>query len=602
MSTLKSSLINLDNFPKDSGVYLMKNSRDVVIYVGKAKNLKVRIKQYFIPGRDSRPMIPFLVEEIAHIDTIVVPTEREALLLENTLIKKHQPKYNAFLKDDKTFISLMVNHKHPWPKISLFRYKGKPPKDGLYFGPYTSAFAARQTYDLLCRLFPLRQCSDEELKRRTRPCLLYGIKRCIAPCINLCTKEEYHTFVQGAIDFLKGEDKKILHHLREEMEKAADKLEFEKAAALLQTIEQIEHVIQKKSVIAKAAGKDIDALALYRAGNEVMVMQLLFREGKLVGSEHYSFSDVIESDEELFSSLLLQLYQHKKPLPEEILLPLPPSQVLSEILGTTVHHPLKGEKKEIIDIALTNAKATFEKEKNHAFVREKLLLDLQDKLKLSRFPERIECFDTSNLSGSNLVASMVAFTHGEYDKKRTRLYKIRDINKGDDYAAMHQVLSRRLIRAKEENDLPDLVIVDGGKGQLSTALKVIKELDIATVDVVAVAKQQGRHDRGMTEEQLFLPHHSEPILLDNRSPLLFLLQKIRDAAHTRAIGFQRKKQKSSLLTSALASIPGIGPVKQKRLLSHFGSLARIKKASDEELKKVQGITAKDIAAIRALVL
>lgn len=592
------SSFNLENFPKDSGVYLMKNSREVVIYVGKAKNLKARIKQYFIPGRDSRPMIPFLVEEIANIDTIVVPTEREALLLENTLIKKHQPKYNAFLKDDKTFISLMVNHKHPWPKISLFRYKGKPPKDGLYFGPYTSAFAARQTYDLLCRLFPLRQCSDEELKRRTRPCLLYGIKRCIAPCVNLCTKEEYHTFVQGAIDFLKGEDKKILHHLRDEMEKAADKLEFEKAAALLQTIEQIEHVIQKKSVIAKAAGKDIDALALYRAGNEVMVMQLLFREGKLVGSEHYSFSDVIETDEELFSSLLLQLYQHKKPLPEEILLPLVPSKVLSEILGTTIHHPLKGEKKEIIEIALANAKATFEKEKNHAFVREKLLLDLQDKLKLSRFPERIECFDTSNLSGTNLVASMVAFTHGEYDKKRTRLYKIRDINKGDDYAAMHQVLSRRLIRAKEENDLPDLIIVDGGKGQLSTALKVIKELDIATVDVVAVAKQQGRHDRGMTEEQLFLPHHSEPIHLDNRSPLLFLLQKIRDAAHTRAIGFQRKKQKSSLLTSALASIPGIGPIKQKRLLRHFGSLEQIKKASEEQLRQVKGITAKDILAIK----
>ncbi len=186
----------------------MKNSRDTVMYVGKAKNLKVRIKQYFIPGRDSRPMIPFFVEEIAHIDTIVVPTEREALLLENTLIKKHQPKYNAFLKDDKTFISLMVNHKHPWPKISLFRYKGKPPKDGLYFGPYTSAFAARQTYDLLCRLFPLRQCSDDELKRRTRPCLLYGIKRCIAPCVNLCTKEEYQLLSEGAIDFLKGEDKK----------------------------------------------------------------------------------------------------------------------------------------------------------------------------------------------------------------------------------------------------------------------------------------------------------------------------------------------------------------------------------------------------------
>jgi excinuclease ABC subunit C len=231
-------------------------------------------------------------------------------------------------------------------------------------------------------------------------------------------------------------------------------------------------------------------------------------------------------------------------------------------------------------------------------MREKMLLDLQDKLKLNRYPERIECFDISNTAGSDLVAAMVAFTHGEKDKARTRLYKIRNLSQGDDYAAMHQVLSRRLIRAKEEQDLPDLVIVDGGKGQLSVACEVFKELDIATVDVIALAKEGGRHDRGMTRERVFLPHHSEPITLDDRSPLLFLLQRFRDAVHTKAIKFHRKKRTQRTLKTALEEIPGIGPVKQKRLLQHFGSLERIKKASPEELKKVKGITERDITKLR----
>lgn len=591
---------SLSKYSTEPGVYLMKNKAGLVIYVGKANNLRQRLKQYFAVGRDERAMIPFLVAEIVTIDIIVVTTEKEALLLENTLIKKHKPKFNALLKDDKTFVSLMINNKHPWPMIQLIRYKGKPKKDGIYFGPYTSAYAARQTFELMTRIFPLRQCSDEELKRRTRPCLLYGIKRCIAPCVSFCTKEEYRSYVDKAIDFLRGHDQKILKELEIEMQKASDALEFEKAAALLLTIKQIEHIIQGGGIIAKAAGKDCDALALHRQGGEVMLAQLFFREGKLIGSEHYSFSEVAEGDEEIYTSFLLQYYKDRTVRPQEILLPLELKhrETLQEILGIALLHPQKGDKKAIVHLAEKNAKELFQQEKDENDLTEKMLLDLQETLGLHRFPERIECFDTSNISGTDLVASMVAFTHGKYDKKRTRLFKIRDIPKGDDYAALHQVISRRLLRAKEENDLPDLVVVDGGKGQLTQAVSVLKELDIVTVDVISVAKQEGKHEKGLTQEKVFLPGHSEPILLPLHSPLLFLLQRIRDEAHRKAIGFHRDRRSKRTITSMIDEIPGIGDVKRQRLLSHFGSLQRILEASESALLEVKGITAKDVAQIQ----
>lgn len=599
----------LDRFPLEPGVYLMKNQNGEIIYVGKAKHLKKRVKQYFASSGDSRPMIPYLISEIAHIETIVVENEKEALLVENTLIKKHQPKYNAFLKDDKTFISLMINHQHKWPRIQLIRYKGKPKLKGHYFGPYTSAFAARQTYELLTKLFPLRQCSDEELSRRTRPCLLYGIKRCIAPCVNLCTKTEYDAFVDGATQFLKGKDHEIVTSLYAEMEIASEKLEFEKAAALLQTIRQIEHVTDTRQVVQKAGTKDSDSIGLFRQSDEVILMQLFVREGKLIGSEHYSFTHALEEDEELISSFILQYYQQKKDLPQEILLPckLKDSSVIEEILFEAHNKkielitPEKGNKKGLIQLAHKNAKATFEQEKDETEIREKMLLDLSETLKLNRYPRRIECFDTSNISGTDLVASMVAFTDGLYDKKRTRYFKIKNIDKGDDYAALHQVLSRRLLRAKEEDDLPDLVLIDGGKGQLNIGIKVFKELDIANVDLAAITKEEAKHTKGMTAERVFLPDHKEPISLNIRSPLLFLLQQIRDAAHERAIGFHRKTRSKRIISSALEAISGIGPIKKKRLLSHFGSIKRIQLATDEEILSVKGITKKDVEALRKFI-
>jgi excinuclease ABC subunit C len=628
-----SNSISFDKYSTEPGVYLMKNQKGDVIYVGKANNLRQRIKQYFLPGRDDRAMIPYLTAEVAKIDIIVVTTEKEALLLENTLIKKHQPKFNALLKDDKTFISLMINHKHPWPMIQLIRSTGKQKKDGLYFGPYTSTYAARQTFDLMAKVFPLRQCSDQELKRRTRPCLLYGIKRCIAPCVGLCTQEEYQSVVGKAIDFLKGHDKNLVKELKAEMEKASVALEYEKAAALLQTIQQIEHITQGGGIVARLGGKNYDAIALYRQGKEVVLAQLFFQDGNLVGSEHYTFSEIAETDEEICASFLLQYYLQKLPRPQEILLPveLADQEILQEVLEIALLYPQKGDKKAVVALAEKNAKELFAQEKDENDLTDKMLLDLQESLGLLRFPERIECFDTSNIAGSDFVAAMVAFTHGKYDKKRGRLFKIRDIPKGalfinssldsgkrgkaaagripdefmkgapkgDDYAALRQVIFRRMKRAKEENDLPDLIIVDGGKGQLAEAMAVLKELDIATVDLISIAKEEGKHDKGLTQEKIFRPGHPAPLLLPLHSPLLFLVQRIRDETHRRAIGFHRLRRKKRVVTSLVDEIPGIGPVKRKRLLTHFGSLQRILAASDEALAEVQGITSKDIAQIKA---
>ncbi|MFI5334595.1 MAG: excinuclease ABC subunit UvrC [Chlamydiales bacterium] len=596
----------LDRFPMEPGVYLMKDAARRVIYVGKAKQLRRRLKQYFADGGDGRAMVPHLTLQIAHIDTIVVPTEKEALLLENTLIKKHQPKFNAFLKDDKTFISLMINHRHPWPMVRLVRYKGKPNEKALYFGPYTSAYAARQTFELITRLFPLRQCSDQELVRRKRPCLLHSIKRCIAPCVNLCTKEEYGAFVDDAIKFLKGEDKELLAKMKLEMEKAAEALEFEKAATLLHTTQQIQHVLSSQALVIKGARRDSDALGLFRHGDEIILMQLLFREGNLVGSEHYFFFRVIQNDAELLETFILQHYGKSASPPEEILLPstLSNKHLLEEILFDTLKckidltAPQKGKKRALVELAEKNAAATFQQEKNAQDLKEKLLLDLQDVCHLNRYPRRIECFDVSNIAGGDLVAAAIAYTDGERDRARTRLFRIRDIPKGDDYAALHQALSRHLLRAKDTDDLPDLVLIDGGRGHLNIALTVFKELDIASVDAISIAKEAGRHDKGLSSEKIFFAGKHEPVALDPRSPLLFFLQKIRDETHKKAIGFHRKRREKRTLKSALEEVTGIGKVKRVRLLKHFGSLQRVLEASEDQLREVKGITEQDIKRLK----
>ncbi len=591
-------------FPELPGVYLMKGKEGKVLYVGKAKNLRARLRQYFLPGGDGRFMVPFLITQVHDIETIVVLSEKEALLLENNLIKEYLPKYNALLKDDKTYIALKVTIKSTWPTLQLVRYRGKASADGLYFGPYTSAQAARGTLDLLNRLFPLRQCTDQEFIRRTRPCILYDMKRCIAPCVNKCTKEEYDNLVDKTIKFLRGQDKAVVRELRKEMEQAAEALEFEKAATLLTTIRQIEKTIEGQSV-DKPFGEDGDVLGIYRQGEDVVVSQLLVRSGKLIGSKNYDFNHIAEDDVELLESFLLQHYEKKEELPHEILVPafLEEAATIEEVISsgkkhkTTIVHPRRGDKKNLIGMALANAEAAFKQRKDEANIREKTLMEMQERLHLSRYPKRIECFDNSNIGGAEPVSALVVFTDGKKERSRYRKYKIRSVEGPDDYATMMEVLLRRYKRGKEENDLPDLLVVDGGKGHLNVALKVMSELNIISVDVIGVAKEQGRHDKGMTAEQVFLPHIKDPILLKPTSPILFLLQQIRDEAHRFAISFHRKRRSKTSIKTALEGVPGIGPAKRKLLLRHFGSVKKMCEAGEEGLRKVPGLNQSNIKAL-----
>lgn len=594
----------LAHFPALPGVYLMKDSLGEVLYVGKAKNLRLRVKQYFIAGRDGRLMVPYLVAKIFQIDTIVVTSEKEALLLENNLIKQHKPRYNALLKDDKTYIALKISLQEKWPSVKLVRYRGNPKPDGLYFGPYTSAQAARQTLDLLNRLFPLRQCSDQELARRSRPCLLYQMKRCAGPCGNKCTAEEYRRHLDRTIKFLRGQDKEVLKDLYQEMERLSEELKFEKASQILQTIRHIEKTIEIQHV-DRPLGHNADVLALFREGGDVALALLLFRNGRLIGSRHFNFNDIADDDQDLLSSFLLQHYEGAIEIPPEIILPISLSdqESIEEILSgrrnqkINLHVPRRGEKKKLLEMAEANAEALFKSRKSDESIREKVLLELQERLQLTRYPSRIECFDNSNISGFEPVSSLVVFTNGVKDSKHYRSYRIKKASKSDDYAAMEEVLLRRYRRAKEENDLPDLLVVDGGKGHLNIALKVFDELNVTGVDLIGLAKEEGKHTKGMTEEQVFLPHEKDPILLKRNSPALFLLQKIRDEAHRAALAFHRKRRSKKTIRSSLDDIPGIGPAKRKALLTHFGGIKKLELATAEEIRQVKGISEANLTAI-----
>jgi excinuclease ABC subunit C len=580
-------------FPLKPGVYLMKNREGKILYIGKAKILRERIKQYF-SNQDSRAMIPFLISQLEEIETIVTFTEKEALLLERNLIKKHQPKYNILLKDDKTFISLMINHKNKWPKVSLVRYKENQKEDALYFGPYTSALHARVIFETLTKIFPLRQCSDKELSSRKRPCLLYSIKRCIAPCVGKCTKEEYDETVAESIGFLKGKTKHVLSNLKKKMQEASDALEFEKAGAYLKTIQQIQSVTEAKESSVQLDIDECDVINFIRKGHYTLLVKLIYRDGFLINSEHYDFSLTLESDEELLSSFLIQHYSVEKS-PKEILLPIEiqDGKDVSELINSKVVSPQKGDKKKAIDLAFENAKAIYEQEKLSLSSKEELLLELKEILNLSRFPSRIECFDTSHISGSDAVASLSAFTNGEKDPKKSRVYKIKTASSGDDYSALAEVITRRLTRGLSDNDLPDLIIVDGGKGQLNRILEVFKELEIVSIDLIALTKEEARHDKGLTKERIFIRGKNEPISLNPHSSLLFFLQSIRDEAHRKAITFHRKKRSERTTLSLLDQIQGIGPLKKKALLKQFGSVKRIFSATESELLKVECLTKKD---------
>jgi excinuclease ABC subunit C len=594
----------LESLPPRPGVYLMRDREAKVIYVGKAKDLRARVRAYFRSG-DGRSQIQFLLRRVEDIETLVTANEKEALILENNLIKQYKPRYNIRLKDDKSYLSIKVTVQHPWPRIFATR---KIVKDGnRYFGPFSSAIAARETLDIIEKHFLLRNCTDYNFKNRTRPCLQHQIKRCPGPCVLPVDPKEYQEQVRQAILFIEGKSQELVAELKHVMKEKAGALEFEAAAKIRDQIQAVERTVEKQRMVSHW-GIDQDIFGLYREGGFIEVQVLFVRQGKLTGNQSYSLEDLEFSDEEVLESLLTQFYQGDRFIPDEILLPVEledrevRQEYLSERKGrkVAIFSPQRGDKRQLVEMAAQNARQSFFERHDQEKERERMLLELQQQLRLRHYPQRIECFDISNIHGSHAVGSMVTFFNGEADKNRYRHYRIRTVDSasgGDDFAMMYEVLKRRFSRGLGEGDLPDLVVVDGGKGQLGMALAAMRDLGVKDVDVAALAKMRVQRSARSpeiqrSEERVFLPGQSNPVILKRNSNALFLLQRVRDEAHRFAITYHKQLRTRQTLYSALDRVPGIGGARKRALLRAFGSIKRIEEASLEELLKVPSMNEK----------
>ncbi len=589
----------LELLPPKPGVYLLKNEKGKVLYVGKARSLRERVRQYF-RGGDGRVQIRFLLSHVADLDVLVTTNEKEALILENNLIKQYRPPYNIRLKDDKSYWHVKVTLQDPWPRLFLTR---QVVKDGSkYLGPFHSSAAVQETLEVIHKVFPLRTCSDSVFRNRTRPCLEYQMKRCLGPCVLPVDPEEYRRYLRGALLLLEGKNTELLAQLEERMREAAEELRFEEAARLRDQIRAIDQTAQRQKV-ASPLGGDQDIFGLYREGGFIEVQVLLVRSGKLVGNLAYSFEDNELPDEEVLADLLSQFYQGERFIPDEVLLPveLEDRKAREEYLGekkgrkVSLTCPQRGDKRRLVQMAEENAHQSFLERQGTAEKRAKRLESLRQALNLRNAPKRIECFDISNIQGTLAVGSMVTFDEGEPDKSRYRRFRIKTITGADDFAMMHEVLSRRYRRALEEKDFPDLLVVDGGKGQLQVAVKVLEELGISGVEVIALAKERTQREPFAekvlhSEERVFLPGRKNPVILRPNSTALFLLQRVRDEAHRFALTYHRELRHRTGLRSLLEQIPGVGEARCRALLRHFGSLRRVREASLEELKQVSGIT------------
>jgi excinuclease ABC subunit C len=591
----------LAGLPSRPGVYLMRDKSAKVIYVGKAKDLRARVRGYF-NAPDGRSQIEFLVRRVEDIDTLVTSNDKEALILENNLIKQYKPRYNIRLKDDKSYLSIKVTTQHAWPRILATR---KIVKDGnRYFGPFSSAVAARETIDIIEKHFQLRNCTDHNFRNRSRPCLQYQIKRCTGPCVLPVEPDVYREQVRQAMLFIEGKEHELIAELKQRMQEKSDALEFETAARIRDQIQAVETTLEKQRMVAHW-GSDQDIFGLYREGGFIEVQVLWVRQGKLTGSQSYSLEDLEFPDEEVMASLLTQFYQGQRFIPDEILLPveLEDREVRADYLGERkgkaidILCPQRGDKRRLVEMAQENARQNFADRHDQEKAREKMLQELQAHLRLKNYPQRIECFDISMIHGAHAVGSMVTFIGGEPDKNLFRHFRIRTIDAssgGDDFGMMLEMLKRRFSRGKEEADLPDLIAVDGGKGQLAMALAAMAEVGIEGVEAVGLAKMRVQAaprsaEIERSEERVFLPGQSNPVVLRRNSNALFLLQRVRDEAHRFAITHHRKLRAKQTLSSVLDEIPGVGGARKRALLRAFGSIKRIEQASLEDLMKVPSI-------------
>jgi excinuclease ABC subunit C len=593
---MKALEMKVRRLPHDPGVYMFKDKAGKVIYVGKAKDLIARVRNYLRDGADGRYHIQFLTARARDLEYIVTETEQEALILENNLIKKYRPRYNIFLKDDKTYVNLRLNVDHPYPRFTVVR---RPRRDrAQYFGPFASAGSVRQTLRMIGRIFPLRTCTDAEMERRNRPCLYYHIKRCPGPCVGLVDPQEYAETVTKVKMFLKGKGTELVKTLRDKMERLSGERDFEQAARVRDQVFAIQRTIEKQRITSPQR-VDRDAFAAYREKERIVVQKLSVRDGQVSGGQMFPFDNAVLPTADHLASFLSQYYQGGAVIPGEVLVAeeIPDSESLEQYLSdrgkrkVRIVCPRRGERRTLVEMAEKNARSAFADYGASQRNRE-LLEDLQELLSLQRYPRRIECYDISNIHGADAVGSGVSFIEGEPSKAQYRHFKIRTVTGSDDYGMMREVLERRLSRGMGEGDLPDLLLVDGGRGQLNVALEVLDRLGVEDVDAVAIAKvreaDSGRKIRG--KEKLFLPRLPEPLLLEGNSSALYLLERIRDEAHRFAITHHKRLRVKALGKSSLDEVPGIGPVLKQRLLQEFGSVARLRQVPVEVLATVKGVS------------
>ncbi len=639
----------LETVPERPGVYLYRSADRKVIYVGKAVVLRHRVRSYFHESARHDPRTRRLVAEIADLEWIVTDTELEALILENELIKRYRPRFNVRLKDDKTYPYIKIHWQDDFPKVSIVR---RMERDGArYYGPFASAYAVRQTLDALRRVFPYLDCNREITGRDPKPCLYYHIKRCAGPCIGAVDREGYRQIIAGLAAFLEGDSEDVLAQLTQRMHAAAESWQFERAALLRDQIKAAQQIVARQKVVSgQQEDEDVIAFAQDARTGEACVQVFFIRRGKLIGRENFVLEGIeAEANGELIAAFIKQFYDEAAFVPPSIVLPkdLDERQIIEQWLRSrrggekvTLTVPQNGPKAELLQMATENAQATlaalqaqWQADTNR---QTEALMQLQEALQLPAPPGRIECFDISTLQGTNTVGSMVVFAKGAPLKSAYRRFNVRGRGaqgEPDDYAAMREVLRRRFRRAVEEKTgflekpgfaaelekaesdkpgfsekpglsdsfpmaskdetwklLPDLLIVDGGKGQLGVAMEVLAEFGLTeVVPVAGLAKQR---------EELFLPGRDEPVLLPPGSQGLFLVQRIRDEAHRFAITAHREKRGKASVASELDAIPGIGPARRKALLKHFGSLEAIRQASVEELAAVPGMTRAAAQAVR----
>lgn len=580
----------LQQIPVEPGVYRMLDAAGQVLYVGKAKNLKRRVSSYF--GRALNRRLQVMVAQIADIQVTVTRTEGEALLLESDLIKTHRPRFNVLLRDDKSYPFIRLSTEDRFPRLSF--YRGPRNDKGRYFGPYPSAWAVRETLQLLQKLFPVRQCRDSFYRSRTRPCLQHQIKRCTAPCVGLVSEEDYAVDVTHSINFLEGRTDEVIAELGERMERAAEALAFERAAVLRDQIVTLQRIQQRQYVTAD--GGDVDIIAAAEEAGSVCVQVFFIRAGRNLGNKAFFPQVPAEVDQAaVLSGFLAQFYIDKE-VPPEVLLNAEPDEAefltaaLSERAGRRValKHRLRGERARWVEMAVNNAALALKARLGSRAGYARRLEALRDLLGLDDLPRRMECFDISHTHGELTVASCVVFDDEGPRKSDYRRFNIDGITPGDDYAAMEQALLRRYRRVQSgEVPLPDLLFIDGGKGQLSAVVGVLDELGIDGVKLIGVSKGP---DRKAGAEQLWLAEGGPPILAGAESPALHLIQQLRDEAHRFAITGHRQRRDKSRKTSTLEGIPGVGPKRRQNLLRAFGGLRGLAGAAPEDIARVDGIS------------